>query len=1222
MDLWPKNQELLPQYTRFDTVRGRIYTYDHHGRHQATHYNPANHEEQWNHARESSYWTLPRSKTRGTLLDHTNWTESRVCASTSAQHCFSGALRSQQNMGDDGSRDAREWTTAGQVVGVHERDHMREGWQRRWEPANLVRYRESSKRDSSSYRELEAWAARYSHSLPRRRRIEAELRGASHGLLENRRTGIESCMAAPQQIGQCANTRDDPGQWERAVKQQIYSPPQAPDASHVMDMKGRIQRRMFGQPPGYIAPPPYNSPHKGSLVVPQHWDRVEKTQEKPDRKQTTSPEFEGHASQGNPALHNVNIPQKVLTCPQISKEVKTTTLIQESSSKVIEGRKFRLSKKTGGMTIFCLVSRIAGPTEHASSTPCEQANTPNKEPEKCSPSSSGTIQTSKVADEVDYKALAQMSVLTFENRDLKSRKMTQSCLNPGLPQEVLPKPDKTEGCPFNENINDTERAVERRATPSVSPASAKYPLWREPSFTRRTLSRSPLGMEVRRLDIKQRPETEEGQDLLVIDTTCVVVKMELIKSPKKEHVHFLGSKTKTEQSPEHRPPSSNQSCSLLSSDLHSDELNFQRPKNSLNPDLAETTTLECESENTARESLEKRAERILGIHLHATSSPDIPVTDADKGSDSLEVNKDETTAKEEQSQNQQDTSRERRSVAEDTDASVDCDNFSGSQQQVSNVLQENGTNSQSETDNMDQVDMMEVPPGGSTPEAATPEQSDMNNDVTQSPGLFNPLLLAKDAQESHLNLESSLLAMQSLPCFSESEIEEAPDADSAMPDPIVDCTLQPGTISLLNVPTLIPFADPSTLPSDVITSTAMPDIEVCEEAEKGQSSQHGELSNVLQESPDEGTNELVAHHQVGSSTANKDAIDIALELLDLNPGIFQEKPEEFNTDQLICIPTEEENKTDGPDEDSENVTPSESKEEEGKFFDFQAVDDVKVKETNTKAAEDNKDLTGVEEQTAECQCDISPSIKSSPLLPSTTNHEAQPQSSPPPQESSEEFALHSGTESACPSPQNHDSAVGLPETLSDLLLDYTPSPDNSAPLSPATPPPPPPPPEESGSDALDMPEGAEFQFPNSLWDAVNRIRKHTAPDSENEEEETLEFWDPESVGVDFEQGVFEELRVFEGNEVAQMLPRPWREDDTLSCSSASSHDSGDTVIIADEDEMDETEEEGGRCHLVEKEQNIAGGQEGEGDGDERTCDQGEEYQTAVEDGTTKDEEIV
>lgn len=155
----------------------------------------------------------------------------------------------------------------------------------------------------------------------------------------------------------------------------------------------------------------------------------------------------------------------------------------------------------------------------------------------------------------------------------------------------------------------------------------------------------------------------------------------------------------------------------------------------------------------------------------------------------------------------------------------------------------------------------------------------------------------------------------------------------------------------------------------------------------------------------------------------------------------------------------------------------------------------------------------------------------------------------------------------------------------------------------------------------------EAQCPKSLWDAVHRIRKHTAPDSENEEEEAAESWEnPDSVGSDIvdldldddsmfdhEAWTLQEVTsqywnaaehqcstsdrsasasgtVAEGELGSFNLIKPGKggskghsEEDTLSCSSSDSHASRDTVIMGDgegegeegEDRLLETEAEDG-----------------------------------------------
>lgn len=160
------------------------------------------------------------------------------------------------------------------------------------------------------------------------------------------------------------------------------------------------------------------------------------------------------------------------------------------------------------------------------------------------------------------------------------------------------------------------------------------------------------------------------------------------------------------------------------------------------------------------------------------------------------------------------------------------------------------------------------------------------------------------------------------------------------------------------------------------------------------------------------------------------------------------------------------------------------------------------------------------------------------------------------------------------------------------------------------------------SSSLSVKCGKENQYPKSLWDAVNRIRKHTAPDSENEEEEAGEFWEPmEDTSVETDpksqerESVLEETMGNLGNEndlkevgitpdIADSMPRRNSQeeghlgemlrilvlseerleieevshtgDDTLSSSSLDSHDSKDTVIEGEEDEkLLETDEEDG-----------------------------------------------
>ncbi|XP_062843062.1 uncharacterized protein si:ch211-159e12.5 [Trichomycterus rosablanca] len=102
--------------------------------------------------------------------------------------------------------------------------------------------------------------------------------------------------------------------------------------------------------------------------------------------------------------------------------------------------------------------------------------------------------------------------------------------------------------------------------------------------------------------------------------------------------------------------------------------------------------------------------------------------------------------------------------------------------------------------------------------------------------------------------------------------------------------------------------------------------------------------------------------------------------------------------------------------------------------------------------------------------------------------------------------------------------------------------------------------------------------PRILCDAVSRIRRHTAPDSENEEEEGVEIRTTEDVwlleerggscGGDLSQNVF----ISSGEEDENPSGRAEESDDTQSNSSVDSQDSTDTVIQG-ESRMKERAEE-------------------------------------------------
>ncbi|CAL8403159.1 unnamed protein product [Arctogadus glacialis] len=180
MAYWAESQGQSPVYAKYCTVPGPNCTHMYHDRHKAT-YLPLPLCDQ----REPSCWTVPGSRTGGILHDYTNWTNPDLAAPAASHFPFGLDNPNKDRPQPQETRGGER--RAGGYRGAPEREYElgnpNEGWQRRWEPGSS-----SGSLSDSSYRELQAWAARYSHSLPRRRRMGAEMKGAFQEAPETSRT--------------------------------------------------------------------------------------------------------------------------------------------------------------------------------------------------------------------------------------------------------------------------------------------------------------------------------------------------------------------------------------------------------------------------------------------------------------------------------------------------------------------------------------------------------------------------------------------------------------------------------------------------------------------------------------------------------------------------------------------------------------------------------------------------------------------------------------------------------------------------------------------------------------------------------------------------------------------------------------------------------------------------------------------------------------------------
>lgn len=1193
------------------------------------------------------------------------------------------------------------------------------------------------------------------------------------------RSGTDPRLEALQQVRQSANIRES-GLWDRGGRQQApnYYTLQTPasDTSNMLDMKEKIsyQQRMFSQPPGYIAPPPYDSPHKGSPVLNQcdvSWEQEGKRQtylsqpklrkqdvcvDLQEKKQFIKQagmlksfrELEGlkHKQKETGALqarshfsaqetHMQHEGMSYLQQPQVLQAVENTKINKEEPySKVIEGRKFRLNKKTGGLTIFCLVSRIAGTTETPSLPLCSlQTNTELRSVSKGIWDNSGYNQKHKIADEVDFRATTPTEQ---SNTSDATKREAPTCVESEMLEDTIAKTDLF---PAEAQTNSFDSAFGRQVAQSLP---VKYPLWREPIFSSRTeTERSstcykadsedresdvllnqgesgevhPIDVEVRKLDIKKNPQSEDSNNPLLIDATCICLQMEQIPSPKEEHVLYL----LTQHSPLQSTASTE--CFESNSQMDKDDLNTEpKPfhindmfKNEFDSDPMEKKAPEEESIISSlgmsfssvfeKETLEERAERILGIPLldciimqqpedassllgFCVENQEVKpstIKDTDIDEQIPDDQREEEPNQFEAVKTEVDVCSQENDVANDQADIEDGRGCAGPQDQVSNTSQENNIDSQLKSDikALSAIEMTENP---LKPVTTEPEEKDTSPHYpSQCLWPFNDL--SNSSLCSHIpdfeapSPDPPLMLSSSDPThllhISNSEIEEGPDPELIALNSAESHAPCSENSSLSPASTDFP-PTPSPLDFIIQTTESVSDIEV--QDEEGETSQliH-EISDTFEDVAKEITEEIVSQQQVESGQtddaasvkesdvtdeqqtkeADKSPTDPIMEQT-VEPtqenaeevDILQQQLECFQVEDVACVKdmcmTEEqlpeevnEDPTDCLDQSisQEHVTDSETRTEAlQQTFDNGQEKDSYIQESLMTEEQSHKDAdedpTDLQEQTQstendsqsqiEIKMDIQPHSEpfhSSPPSPSDSGCEVSQSASDvlSPSELSStpntsnktdsEFDSLLEMSSVCPSALNPDAATaaGIQEIVPPPLhldsceepLEFSSSsctdspsvlPSSSSSLHPQ---------EESGSYDPDLTLKEKPEYPMSLWDAVNRIRKHTAPDSENEEEEVSELWDPENGGEDLGLpdvvvGIKSSKRIVidgswqhnaltagsgEDVEVEQIHedlrpeePSAYVEEDTLSCSSFSSHGSGDTVIEAEEDEFEET----------------------------------------------------
>ncbi|XP_017160137.1 uncharacterized protein LOC103465387 isoform X2 [Poecilia reticulata] len=1184
MEFWLDHQGQSQMYSRFGTLPSRNCANNYHERRQAT-YNTLCYGEQQDQGRECSDWTVPGSRAGGALQGYTNWTDREPPDSSSPNFPFILHRHEQrhQDLGEYRQHNPRdkEWAPHG-AARDYDRGFLRDTWPKRWDQSQPSRYNRdvSAKRTDSSYRELEAWAARYSHSLPRRRRLEAELREAVQGQSDR-----EKLLTHPEvqlQYNQLNRSSRAHVLWDKAG-------PLCPTAH--MEGSTEYQSRVLDKPPGYIGPPPYNRPHKSPPVM-HHCDfgrrLVGKKQadwSQPTLRKSDVPldletkrkvekdaskicpgleelEFSKHESDALQGVGSIDVQKPEGILDEEPQAVQKSDMEKEEICKVIEGRKFRLKKKTGGMTIFCLVSRIASPSETTSLPVCtSQTSVQSTEMGELSKDRQVGNQVNKIADEVDFRAHTPTE---------QSDKKTPECK-----EKVMPKDDLANNNVFLEKSGFVSQSVE--------PVLTRYPLWREPSSSTKAETESfntnclketkgsilnqdeggdvrcqSMVFEKKKLDI-----AEDMKGLLVTDTSCVVVKVEVIPSPKKEQVYYLDSTAHDES----RTSESNSQVYLdVATDPSNEALQrYEDPEADLDPILLKKQE-DKESGNSPsgvqsplvseREMLEKRAERILGIPLHddeqQTDDEELPI-------DLCKEEQSEEAEPPDSGQTLEDTAEVLlvdKDYSRKLPTSEDDKDFAASQQPANNVAEDENTESQLETNN-------------------TSTKNELNK---ERGGEFT---CGESENEEHLVELSNTYSVSSDSSIQEGADSE-PDAQSADPTPHSDAS-----------PPLFPESPDSPLSSTLSEEQlpSPPPLEVLLEAdvESGAEPKHSgdEMSDSAENvSLATEMKKVLPHlhnHQCDNTfcvtekeqTAENDSSRAEAKYEDLNIPTQTEGATYANKDQDLQLadsnfsdPTvhAEDNEENPRNCESEDYGLPKSDLEENVLCKTEKdvtlnpdLTESPLKETSNERDEFTQtQLNNLQNSQDECPDDTCPS--SGEVLNKLLTSDI----SSSPQDSDRDHTPLSKTEiTGCPLSINITAAPDIVGNPSNSF--YLDSCEESSQLKTFLS-------QEEDVSPKFSPSSAQkraSQYPKSLLDVVSRIRKHTAPDSESEEEEVSEQWDLSCLDVvadtKSEKNFSDELQAVlkHSTETGQADqydkdPEGHAEEDTTSCSS---HVSEDTVTL-------------------------------------------------------------
>ncbi|XP_043107473.1 uncharacterized protein si:ch211-159e12.5 [Puntigrus tetrazona] len=333
----------------------------------------------------------------------------------------------------------------------------------------------------------------------------------------------------------------------------------------------------FRQPPSYMAPPAYSSPRNGEKRAGTPETSAGAFQESrtvpfTDLTETHPAPNNGHYLQKNDQTQNteryhsdITDGQRYLDALNTSTVLQYTTINTKPQLQYRESpqmihpditrtKQIKLPRRKGSETVFCLVSRM-GEVSGLSSSP--------EEPLK------SHVLPLLTDCKPDYKTLTTEQTNAPQHSD-DSRHNQDVCL----------QKDKTVGqlheslmfgeyghAPLNEtsssiqdlcnatepdknkeelqyyvqgNDSDSNDLAQKSTMQTDGPCMEiieKFPLWKEPKYQHPSTG---MPEQTRNNEPEvSNPSTNEQQSLVLIDATCVVVKVELVLLPEKEHVQYV-----------------------------------------------------------------------------------------------------------------------------------------------------------------------------------------------------------------------------------------------------------------------------------------------------------------------------------------------------------------------------------------------------------------------------------------------------------------------------------------------------------------------------------------------------------------------------------------------------------------------------------------------------------------------------------------------------------